>query len=56
MNSLLACTSHLLVDLPLFAGPAVMVIGAIVLIARRERRRGSEGRERLASFERRREA
>ena len=39
MTVLYACASHLLVDLPLFAGPALMIIGAVALITRAERRR-----------------
>ena len=38
----LACTSHLLVDLPLFGGPVAFVVGAILLIRRSERRRFDE--------------
>ena len=40
----LACTSHLLVDLPLFGGPVAFVVGAILLIRRSERRRFDEDR------------
>ena len=39
--TVLACASHLLVDLPLFGGPVAFVIGAIVMIRRSERRRGT---------------
>jgi hypothetical protein len=39
MTPVLACASHLLVDLPLFGGPVVMIIGTVVLMARSERRR-----------------
>lgn len=42
MTPILACASHLLVDLPLFGGPVVMVIGAVVWIARSERHRAGE--------------
>ena len=38
MTPILACASHMLVDLPLFGGPVVMVIGA----ARSERHRAGE--------------
>lgn len=43
----LACSSHLLVDLPLFGGPVAFVIGAVLMIRRSERRRltSSEGAE-----------
>jgi hypothetical protein len=41
MIGLLACASHLLVDLPLFGGPVVFVIGAVLLISRGERRRAA---------------
>jgi len=37
--TVLACASHLLVDLPLFGGPVVMVIAAVVLMTRSERKR-----------------
>ena len=40
MTPVLACASHLLVDLPLFGGPVVMVIAAVVLMTRSERRKG----------------
>ncbi len=36
---ILACASHLLVDLPLFGGPVVLIAGSVGLIARSERRR-----------------
>jgi hypothetical protein len=36
-----ACASHLLIDLPLFGSPALLLAGALVLIARSERRRAS---------------
>jgi hypothetical protein len=39
MSVVVACTSHLLVDLPLFGGPVALVIGAIAIVARSERRR-----------------
>ena len=35
----LACASHLLVDLPLFGGPVLFVVGAVLMIRRSERRR-----------------
>ncbi len=45
MTGLYGCASHLLVDLPLFGGPVLFVIAAVVLISRSERRRpaASEG-------------
>jgi hypothetical protein len=39
MSVVIACTSHLLVDLPLFGGPVALVIGAIAVVARSERKR-----------------
>jgi hypothetical protein len=42
MTGLLACASHLLVDLPLFGGPVLFVVAAVVLISRSERRRAGE--------------
>jgi cytochrome c-type biogenesis protein CcmH/NrfF len=44
MSLVIACASHLLVDLPLFGGPVVMVVGAVVMMARAERRRASQSR------------
>ncbi|MEA2158460.1 MAG: hypothetical protein QOD66_840 [Solirubrobacteraceae bacterium] len=41
MTGLVACASHLLVDLPLFGGPVLFVIGAVLLISRSERRRAA---------------
>ncbi len=38
MTPILACASHLLVDLPLFGGPVVMVAAGLYYTARRERR------------------
>jgi hypothetical protein len=35
----LACSSHLLVDLPLFGGPVAVVVGSVLVIRRSERRR-----------------
>jgi hypothetical protein len=35
----LACASHLLVDLPLFGGPVILLIGGVLLTTRAERRR-----------------
>jgi cytochrome c-type biogenesis protein CcmH/NrfF len=45
MTPVLACASHLLVDLPLFGGPVVMVIAAVGLMARSERRRSKRIRQ-----------
>jgi cytochrome c-type biogenesis protein CcmH/NrfF len=45
MTPILACASHLLVDLPLFGGPVVMVIAAVVLMTRAERRRSKRIRQ-----------
>ncbi len=39
MSVVIACTSHLLVDLPLFGGPVLLIVGGIGLTARAERRR-----------------
>ncbi len=39
MSALYACASHLLVDLPLFGGPVLFVVAAVLLISRSERRR-----------------
>jgi hypothetical protein len=37
----LGCASHLLVDLPLFGGPVLFVLGAVLLIRRSERRQAA---------------
>jgi hypothetical protein len=42
MTSLLACASHVLVDLPLFGGPVLLVGGAAFVMARFERQRDAE--------------
>ncbi len=42
MTGLVACASHLLVDLPLFGGPVLFVVAAVALISRSERRRAGE--------------
>ena len=39
MTPLLACASHLLVDLPLFGAPVLLLGGAMAAIVRGERRR-----------------
>jgi hypothetical protein len=36
---MLACASHLLVDLPLFGGPVVLPLIGVLLVVRAERRR-----------------
>lgn len=41
MSVVVACTSHLLVDLPLFGGPVALIIGAIGLTTRAERKRAA---------------
>jgi hypothetical protein len=41
MSALYACASHLLVDLPLFGGPVLFVVAAVVLTSRGERRRAA---------------
>jgi hypothetical protein len=48
MTGLVACASHLLVDLPLLGGPVLFVIGAVLLISRSERRRAA--REESGAF------
>ena len=45
MTPVLACASHLLVDLPLFGGPVVMVVAAVGLMTRSERRRAQRARQ-----------
>ena len=37
----LACASHLLVDLPLFGGPVLMLVAAVLFTIRSERRRSA---------------
>jgi hypothetical protein len=44
-----ACSTHaLLVDLPLFAGPVVLLAGALTVVTRRERRRARATRPEIA--------
>ncbi len=45
----LACSSHLLVDLPLFGGPVAFVIGAVLMIRRSERRAAPEAAQAAAA-------
>lgn len=40
--SILACSSHLLVDLPLFGAPVFAVAGTVVWMARGERHRKTQ--------------
>jgi hypothetical protein len=35
----IACAGHVLVDLPIFMGPVVMLVGWLLFVTRRERRR-----------------
>jgi hypothetical protein len=35
----LACTGHVLIDLPIFMGPVVILLGWLLFVTRRERRR-----------------
>ena len=35
----IACTGHVLLDLPVFMGPVVMIVGWLLYIARRDRKR-----------------
>jgi hypothetical protein len=34
-----ACAGHVLVDLPIFMGPVIMLVGWLLFVTRRERRR-----------------
>ncbi len=36
--SVLACSGHLLIDLPIFMGPVVLLVGWLLLMTRRARR------------------
>jgi hypothetical protein len=38
MTVILACASHLLIDLPLFGGPVLLLGGGVLYTTRRERR------------------
>lgn len=38
----LACASHVLIDLPLFGGPVLTLAGGVVWTTRKERRRARE--------------
>lgn len=35
----LACTGHVLLDLPIFMGPVVILVGWLLFVTRRDRRR-----------------
>ena len=37
----LACSGHVLLDLPIFMGPVVILVGWLLFVTRRERRRES---------------
>lgn len=39
MTTVLACTGHVLIDLPIFMGPVVVLAGWLLLTTRRARRR-----------------
>jgi hypothetical protein len=39
--TLLACTSHFLIDMPLFGAPVLFIVGAVLMIRRSERRRSA---------------
>ena len=43
MTLVFAHAGHLLIDIPLYLGPVVMLGGALVVSTRRERRRSSAG-------------
>ncbi|HEY7830261.1 MAG TPA: hypothetical protein VIC06_06820 [Solirubrobacteraceae bacterium] len=36
--SVLACSGHLLIDLPIFMGPLVLLVGWLLMMTRRARR------------------
>lgn len=38
MSPLLACSGHLLIDLPIFMGPVVVLAGGLLAMSRRARR------------------
>lgn len=39
----LACSGHVLLDLPVFMGPVVVLVGWLLFVTRRERRRERTG-------------
>ena len=41
--AILACAGHVLVDLPLFGSPILLLAGAVAWIVRSERRRAAGG-------------
>jgi hypothetical protein len=42
----LACSGHVLLDLPVFMGPVVLLVGWLLFVTRRDRRReAAEGAE-----------
>lgn len=46
MTAIFACSSHLLVDLPLFGGPVLLPIGGVFAMTRSERKRAARTEER----------
>jgi hypothetical protein len=40
--SVLACSGHLLIDLPIFMGPVIVLVGWLLLMTRRGRRQEIE--------------
>lgn len=40
--SVLACSGHLLIDLPIFMGPVVVLVGWLLVVSRRGRREETE--------------
>jgi hypothetical protein len=41
--AILACAGHVLIDLPLFGSPVLLLAGAVAWMVRAERRRADEG-------------
>ena len=44
----LACAGHVLLDLPVFGGPVVMLVGWILYVVKRDRSSSPELRDRLS--------
>jgi hypothetical protein len=45
MTAIFACSGHLLVDLPLFGGPVLLLIGGVLAMTRSERQRAARPEE-----------
>jgi|GEM_PF-5023337 len=42
MMSILACSGHLLIDLPIFMGPVLLLVGWLLVMTRKARRQETD--------------